>query len=85
MGILKSKQETVYYTTDGDKFADGDKAADEQVRISLEEMMHARRFQPNPGQAGSWSWSSVVGFISNNREELRILLQNVQPREANKN
>jgi hypothetical protein len=83
VGILFSVRKPVYRTTDGREFASGDDAADEQVRISLEVMMQDRRFKPSPGQAGNWSWSSVVGFISNNREELRILLDNVQPRHAN--
>ncbi len=77
MAILTKKKADVFVTTDGEVFADREKAADAQIRSSLESMMHARRFGDTPGMAGHWTWSGVVGFIANNKEELRILLNGV--------
>jgi hypothetical protein len=84
MGILVQNLRPVYTTTDGKTFADGAEAADHQVRVSLVKMLEDGRFKPTPGTGGNWSWFSVREFIADNREELRILLDNVRPQQANK-
>lgn len=83
MGILTIVPRPVYRTTDGEEFANPAEAEKHQLRITLEQMMSDTRFRPSPGPAGNWTWSTVKEFITDNREELRILLENVQPKNAN--